>query len=1134
MSFTGYYQRPTLACDRVVFVFEDDLWLYNLQSQSPTAFRLTANPGRANDPQLSPDGTHLAYTSLDEGHPEVYVTRLDNMSPQRLTYLGEDTRCIGWSRDGKDILFTTNAGNPFNRIFQLAKVSREGGPCQRIPYGPAAHLSFAPKRGQVLGRHTWDPARWKRYRGGTAGQIWVDHKETGDFTPLLELDGNLTRPLWVGARIYFGSDHEGICNIYSCKPDGTDLKKHTDHQDFYIRYPNSDGKRLVYQCGGDIYLLDPKKKSPQKLPIEVLTPRPHLARKFVSPGRYLESYTVSPDGSQTGVGVRGKVFTFPHWEGAVRQLGERDGVRYRLLRWGPQGPVCVSDLHGEEEIGLFDEQAKGQYRSLTRGHEIGRVLELGLSPCGERLWFTNHRHELFALAFPKPSKPSEGAQTEEPEGTEVPAEPELALVTRDRYSRIGGASWSPDGFWLAYSESVNRQDSRIFLWSWEQRQAFAVTQPAFRDWAPDFDPDGRYLYFLSCRDFDPVRDNLFFEFSFPKAARPYLVTLQEEQPDPFLPRSRAPGEEPPAFPSPYIEDPKTKETDSQESSEEIEEIEDNEDAEGREESPDDSASEVGSKPEEPEKPKRIKVDLRHIERRVRAFPLEEGRYFGVIGLKDKVAFGMSPVRSTLNLTAPPSEGPSGLIGIYDFKKLDKTFPLKSVSGFDASLDRSTLVVRSGSSLRVLKAAAIPTGNERTAGRETGWLDLSKIKVSIKPRPEWRQMLREAWRLMRDHFWDPDMSKVDWREVLERYEPLLERLATRREFSDLLWEFQGELGTSHAYEYGGDYQSGPHYAQGKLAASVAWREEDEAYVILEIAEGDPWSEDSTSPLRLLHHPLKAGDLLLEVNGQTLDLNNPPEKFLVNQAEQRVHLTVKRRASHRGEGEPEPEVVTVKALRRETPIRYREWVESNKRLVHQRSEGKLGYIHIPNMSASGYAEFHRHYYSEIEREGLIVDVRYNGGGNVSQLLLEKLARRRVGFDVQRWGEPIPYPQESPAGPLVALTNEQAGSDGDIFSHCFKLMGLGPLLGKRTWGGTIGIWPRHPLVDGTVTTQPEFAFWFTDVGWGVENYGTDPDEVIEHRPQDWTLKKDPQLERAIVVALEQVHAHPTLDPKRIERNR
>lgn len=1100
MALNGYYQRPTICGDLLVFLFEDDLWLKDLSGKSPLASRLTSNPGRASDPFLSPDGRFLAYTSLDEGHPEIYVTELDEMEPRRLTYLGEDTRCVGWSRDGKHILFTTSAGCPFNRIFQLAQVSPQGGPPEPLNLGPAAHISYSPEKGRVIGRHTWDPARWKRYRGGTAGQLWIDKSENGQFKRLEVVDGNLTRPLWVGDRLYFGSDHEGICNLFSCLPDGGDLQKHTDHQDFYLRYPNTDGKHLVYQCGGDIWLFDPKTSKTKKIAIEVHTQRQRLARRFVAGNRFLQGYGLNPDGSHTAVVSRGKPYVFAHWEGAVKQLGEPDGVRYRLLQWGPTGLFHVNDQSGEEEIGIFlsteNQRHPEKYVSLTSGSDIGRVLDLGLSPCGKRLWFTNHRHQLFALELNKTWLDYHTSEKKSSKKEAGPPLPTLIEVAEDRFQRIQEAAFSPDSQWLAFALSATRQDSRICLWNWEKQETTPVTTVPFQDWSPDFDPEGRFLYFLSCRDFDPVKDNLFWEYSFPTACRPYLVTLQNDQPDPFLDRPRAPGADPPDWPSPYLETEAEK-----------------------------SKKKKGKK----DVPKHLRVDLEGIQNRVRVFPVGEARYFGLLAAKGKLILGHTPVRPTLG-KLQKTTGDEAIIEQFDFKSLELSTAFSGVSGFALSLDRSTLIYRTERALRVVKADKLSAGNGRGATRSSGWLDLNKVKVSIKPRAEWHQMLREAWRLMRDHFWDPDMASVDWQQVLTRYTPLLDRLSTRREFSDLLWEFQGELGTSHAYEYGGDYHVGPYYAQGKLAATLKWDSRAKGYRIQEMADGDPRSEDETSPLRILHHPLEPGDIILAVNGNRVSEMEPCEKFLVNQADSRVTLKVLRKTSHRGEGKPEPQEVEVPALRRETPVRYREWVERNRRFVHETSEGKLGYIHIPNMGADGFAEFHRSYYSEMEKSGLVIDVRYNGGGNVSGLLLEKLSRRKVGFDVQRWGAPIPYPQESLAGPMVALTNEQAGSDGDIFSHAFKLLGLGPLLGKRTWGGTIGIWPRHPLVDGTVTTQPEFAFWFPDVGWGVENYGTDPDEEVENRPQDWRAGRDAQLIRAVEVALAGIENTKTLTEDQI----
>ena len=397
--------------------------------------------------------------------------------------------------------------------------------------------------------------------------------------------------------------------------------------------------------------------------------------------------------------------------------------------------------------------------------------------------------------------------------------------------------------------------------------------------------------------------------------------------------------------------------------------------------------------------------------------------------------------------------------------------------------------------------------------------MSRLNVLVNPVDEWQQMMREAWRLQRDHFWTEDMSKIDWEKVYERYAPLVERVSTREEFSDLLWEMQGELGTSHAYVWGGDIPRTPHYGVGLLAADFVYDKKYGAYKIINIVEGDPWDENGSSPLVRAGVQVNEDDLLWAIGGKELSAEIRPETLLVNLAKQEIQLTV---SNSKGKNKRK---VIVKTLKSPTQARYRQWVEKNRAYVHKQTNGTVGYIHIPNMSAWGFSEFHRGFLSECDKDGLVVDVRFNGGGSVSPLLLEKLARKRLGFDLTRWFGVFTYPEDSPAGPMVALTNEYAGSDGDIFTHGFKVMGLGPVIGKRTWGGVIGIWPRHPLVDGGITTQPEFSFWFEDIGWTVENYGVDPDIEVEITPQDYVADKDPQLDRGIKEVLEIIRKNPPL---------
>jgi tricorn protease len=522
----------------------------------------------------------------------------------------------------------------------------------------------------------------------------------------------------------------------------------------------------------------------------------------------------------------------------------------------------------------------------------------------------------------------------------------------------------------------------------------------------------------------------------------------------------------------------------------------------------------------------LEVDLEGIERRVVPFPVSEGRYGRVQGTARSVLFSSFPIegsRSRQRLQSAPDG--KGSLEKYDLDDQRQETLLSGITEFAIGPDHKTLIYRAGNRLRVLRAGERPPDpdkNERDKpGRKSGWLDLDRVHVSVIPALEWRQMYREAWRLQREQFWNEDMSQVAWTAVYDRYLPLLDRVNTRGEVSDLLWEMQGELGTSHAYEMGGEYRTGPQYQQGYLAAEWSLDGETGHYRITRLIAGDPGDPSASSPLLAPGANAGVGDAILAINGQPVGRARSPQELLVNQADAEIVLTV---ASGTG---AEPRSVTVKALRDEKPARYREWVDENQRRVHEATGGRVGYVHIPDMGPNGYAEFHRAYLTEYDREALIVDVRNNGGGNVSGLILEKLSRRRTAYVFPRWSRPGPYPEESPRGPMVALTDELAGSDGDIFCHNFKLLGLGPLIGKRTWGGVIGIDPRHALVDGTITTQPEFSFWFTDVGWQVENYGTDPDIEVDNTPQDCAAGRDAQLERAISEAQARLNGAPGMVP-------
>ncbi len=1097
MASQGYYRWPTIHGDTVVFVCEDDLW--SVAASGGVARRLTANPGSVQSPALSPDGALLAFVGRDEGPGEVFVMPAEGGEARRLTFLGATMRVCGWSRDGREILFASSASLPFARMALLYAISADGGEPRLLPTGPAVTISYGPADGAVIGRNESDPARWKRYRGGRTGDVWIDVDGTGEWRRLIALPGNIAIPLWVGERIYFVSDHEGVGNLYSCLPTGEDLQRHTWHREYYARFPSTDGRRIVYHAGADLYLFDPETNTSRTIDVELHSPRTQRKRRFVDPARFLQSVALHPAGHALAAVVRGKPFTFGNWEGAVLHHGDPGAVRYRLASWLPDGRrmVVVSDAAGEETLEIHSVTFGNGVQQTTSGEsaasgavvplfdepvrleglDIGRPMSLVVSPKALLVAIANNRNELLLVDL---------------------TERTVRLLDRSRHAPMPGIAWSPDGRWLAYGFWETRQTSVIKLCEIATGVITPVTRPVLVDRSPAFDPEGKYLYFISYRDFDPVYDDMHFDLGFPRGARPFLVTLRADLRSPFVPG-----------PHPLEQAPKPPATEAKPAGE--------------------SDERTAHAQETAQSEPAITIDLEGIADRIVAFPLPVGRYRQIAGIPGKALFTVFPIEGALGQSWMPGDSAAarGRLDVYDFETLSSDTLIDNVSSFHLSSDSKTLVYRAGNRVRVVKAGEKPKDNSNEPGRKSGWVDLSRIKLMISPPAEWVQMYREAWRLQRDHFWTPDMSGVNWLMVYQRYLPLLERVATRGEFSDLLWEMQGELGTSHAYEYGGDYRPEPRYSLGKLGADLRYDAETDSYIVERIIGGDVWNERASSPLARAGVNIAPGDRLIAVGSRRVGRGVSPHELLVNQAGSDVLLTFRK-------ADGTLRAVTIKALYDETQARYREWVERNRTIVHDATNGRVGYLHIPDMQAYGYAEFHRGFLAEVTREGLIVDVRYNAGGFVSPLIAEKLARKRLGYDVSRWGEPAPYPPESMMGPMVAIINEAAGSDGDIISHVFKMMKLGPLIGKRTWGGVIGIRPRDTLIDGGVTTQPEYSFWSAEAGWQLENHGVEPDIEVEMRPQDYVAGVDPQLERAIAEVLRLMSDNPPRLPEFGERPR
>ncbi|MEU9054637.1 S41 family peptidase [Streptomyces sp. NPDC048384] len=1058
----SYLRLPHLHDDLLCFVAEDDLWLAPLDGPA-RAWRLTVDRTKAGHPRFSPDGRHIAYTSWRSLVPEIHLVPVDGGPGRQLTHWGSaDTQVCGWTPDGV-ILAVASHGEPFSHFTWAYKVRPDGDPGRKLPWGPCSDLQVTDLDGErktllLTGTPPHEPAAWKRYRGGATGRLWLHGERL-----LADLGGHLASPMFVGGRIAFLSDHEGVGNLYSCAYDGSDLRRHTDHDAFYARHAAGDGTRVVYQCAGDLWIVDDlaADSEPRRLDVRLSGPRAGRRPYQVPAAQHVDGISVDETGRASAVVVRGSLYWLTHRDGPARTIIDTPGVRVRLPEMlGSVGQVAyVTDADGEDAIEIaYLPRATGdrEPRRLASG-ELGRVLEMVADPQGERLAIAAHDGRLLLLDV-----------TEDSNG-------EVTELIRSVNGPVRDLAFSPDGSWLTWSHpGIGRTLRQIKLARIKDRMIVDVTNGRFEDENPVFTRDGRYLAFLSWRGFDPVYDVHTGDLSFPLGCRPYLVPLSSATPSPF-------ALNPEGRPAAGGLDP----------------VEDEEGGDG------------GAPT----------VEIEGLESRVTPFPVTASKYSALYPVAGGGLVWLRwPISGALGETFANPDDMTGrpTLEHFNISKAKKSELVDHLDWFAVSGDGTRLVLVDENDLRGVPASE--SGDSDT----TVWIDLRRILHQVDPTAEWRQSYAEAGRLIRAYFWEPEMCGIDWDAVLAQYRPLVERVASPDEFADLLREVLGELGTSHAYVSAARRNEGPaHYQrwQGLLGANFVRR--DEGWMVKRILPGE--SSDSKARSPLAGTGIREGAVLTHVDGRPVDPVTGPYPLLAGAGGTTVELTFTPAEGEAGRARR----VAVVPLIDERPLRYQDWVAKRRAVVRELSDGRCGYLHIPDMGGSGWAQFNRDLRMEMSRPALIVDVRGNAGGHISELVVEKLTRTILGWDLTRNAQPVSYASNAPRGPVVALADEATSSDGDMITAAFKLLKLGPVVGQRTWGGVVGMTGRHRLGDGTVITVPMNAAWFDAYGWSVENKGVSPDVEVLRTPLDWAEGRHAQLTDAVELALELLETNPAATP-------
>jgi tricorn protease len=1115
---------PDVSKDKIAFSYGGDLWL--VPREGGTAQRITSHPGQELFAKFSPDGKWIAFTGQYDGNYNVYIMPSQGGDPKQLTFhpggdhlnerMGIHNEVITWTPDSKRIVFLSRR-DTFNTWFgRLYSVSIDGGLPEALPLDKGGLTSFSPDGNSIAYNRIFRNFRtWKRYTGGMAQDIWIYDLKNNRIEQMPHTEWTDTFPMWHGDTIYFDSDRgpEHRLNLFSYSLTSKQIKQLTHFTEFDVNWPSLGPDAIVFENGGYLYLFDLATQREQKLTIYLPGDRDLARKHWANVSKLITDFDISPDGKRAVFSARGDIFTVPAKEGSIRNLTRTPGIREKYAAWSPDGRwvAYVSDRTGEDELYVVPQDGLGQEQRITFDGKMFRLPPIW-SPDSKKLVFADKDVRLFYVDI-KDKKPVQ--------------------IDQGKYADLTDYNWSPDSNWVAYSKAAEDRNGVIYLYGLADKKITAVTTDSSDSSAPYFDPEGKYLYFLSNRHFNEVLGVYDMEFANPKAGGIYVATLRSDEPSPFPvlsdevtitpapdvllaqpPGPQTPGQKPPKSPQPEAKAAK-------------------------QESP--AASEKEEKPGTRPPLKNFRIDPEGIQDRIVGLPIPPGNLQNLTAAKGLI-FYVSAATQGLS-GALPGETPS--IHAYNLKDRKDYLFLEGADEYALSFDGKKILYGtpkeggggeeggpSEHSFGIVDAKVPEQGQGEPREDEhkplvhsgEGALKLDAMQMEVDPPAEWKQIFNEVWRQERDYFYEPAMNGVNWQQEHDKYAELLPYVADRLSLTYVLGELIGELSNSHTYVGGGDYPEIHKVNVGLLGADLEADPKSGMYRLAKIYHGENWDHDLRSPLTEPGVTVKGGDYLLAVNGRPLRVPQDPYEFFVNTVNQATTLSVNSKPIEEGAHN-----VVVRPIPSEFGLHELNWIEGNRRKVDQASGGKIGYVYLPDMGASGLNEFVKQYFPQIRKEGMIFDVRYNGGGFVDQLIFERLRRILAGMDAARNWAAGTIPDNVFHGYMACVTNHYAASDGDFFSYYFKLYKLGPLIGERTWGGVRGIRGEISLIDGGYITRPEFSLYGLDSKWLIENRGVAPDLEIDNRPDLVRDGHDPQLEKAIELVMKEIQQNPMKLPVR-----